>query len=390
MTRRRALLAVLAVAAVLRLAAVLLCDREVADVQRYRRVADHVLDVSWNPYQAPRLHPYPPVWFVWEAASGWLARHAGAPFAVVVKLPQVGAELALVALLALGALAWPAGTGAPAALDARAAWAYALHPVSVLVTAAHGQFDALAMLLVMLALSWSAQQRHDRSALALFAAVALKSFPVLLLPLFLLGRAPRAAARYALVCLGPLALLLLPFALHDFGALRRELLGYGGVADFGWIGVWRGLEWLRTGVLARADGVAWGGAMAASKLLFLAAYAALLLALATRRLRLGLGEAALAVLLAFLACYGALSAQYLLWVVPLGLAGLGREFLVYGAVAALGLLGFYPFLAPGAVFPRLDPSARAACGVVWVVGAASVLLASAVWLASLLRRGRRA
>jgi Glycosyltransferase family 87 len=386
MNPRRALLVVL-VAAALRLALVFLCDREVADVLRYRKVADHVLSVSWNPYQAPRLHPYPPVWFAWEAASGWLARQGALPFAVLVKLPQVMAELALVALLARGALAWPGGQGT---LGLRAAWVYALHPVSLLVTAAHGQFDALALLFVMLALSWSAQDRHDRSALALSAAVALKSFPALLLPLFLLGRGRTGAARYALLCLGPLALLLLPFALHDPGALWRELPGYGGVADFGWIGLWRGLAWLRHGVLPRAEAAAWGGLVLASKLLFLAAYAALLAALARGRLRLGLGDAALLVLLTFLVCYGALSAQYLLWVVPLGLARLDRELAVYSVLATLALLGFYPFLAPGVLFPRGAVPVRFACGALWVVGTGSVLLASAAWLGAVLRRGSRA
>jgi hypothetical protein len=239
----------------------------------------------------------------------------------------------------------------------------------------------------VLALAWSAQERPDRSALALSAAVALKSFPVLLLPLFLWRRPPAAAMRYALVCLLPVAILLLPFALHDLGALRRELLGYGGVADFGWIGVWRGLGWLRHGVLMRADAVEWSGMIALSKLLFLAAYASLLAAWGTRRLRLDLAEAALGVFLAFLVFYGALSAQYLLWPVVLGLRRVDRDFVVYGVLATIALLGFYPFLAPGVLFPRgAAPMARAAFGALWVVGAASVLLASAAWLWTLVRR----
>lgn len=373
--RRLALL--LAVAAVLRLAIVLACDREAGDVLRYRKVADHVLDVSWNPYQAPRLHPYPPVWFAWEAACGFLARHAGAPFAVLVKLPAVAAELVLIALLARGVL----GAGAASA------WAYALHPVSLMVTSAHGQFEALALLFVVLALAWHAQDRPDRSALALSAAVALKSFPVLLLPVFFWRRPPAAAARYAALCLGPVALLLLPFAVHDFAALRRELFGYGGVADFGWIGLWRGLLWLRSGVLPRAEAAHWAGAVLAAKLAFAAGYGLLLAGLLTRRVRLGLAEAALAVFLVFLVFYGALSAQYLLWVVPLGVARLDRELVVYSLVAGLALLGFYPFLAPGVLFPAGPPLPRAAFGALWVIGTGSVLLASAAWLAVRLRRG---
>ena len=89
-----------AAALVVRLAAILLSDRVVADILRYRLVGAHVLDVSWNPYQAARLYPYPPVWVWVEAACEWLARHSGLSFAVLVKLPVLTAELAIVALLA--------------------------------------------------------------------------------------------------------------------------------------------------------------------------------------------------------------------------------------------------------------------------------------------------
>ena len=64
--------------------------------------------MSWNPYQAPRLYPYPPVWMWVEAGSAWLARASGVSFALLVRLPVLAAELALVALLARLA-------GAPAA-----------------------------------------------------------------------------------------------------------------------------------------------------------------------------------------------------------------------------------------------------------------------------------
>src|SRR5881628_1447159 len=95
-------MAPLLAAAALRLIAITFSDREVADVLRYRKVADHVLDVSWNPYQAPRLYPYPPVWVWVETGSEWLARRTGWSFAILVKLPVLGADLAIVALLAAG------------------------------------------------------------------------------------------------------------------------------------------------------------------------------------------------------------------------------------------------------------------------------------------------
>jgi hypothetical protein len=368
---------VLAVAAVLRLAAVLTCDRLVADVLRYHRVGSHLLDVSWNPYTAPRLYPYPPVWMLVEGASEWLARHLGWSFAVIVKLPGVAADVLIVLLLAR----WGG------AFASRAAWLYALSPVAILITGAHGQFDALPLLGLLLALQQHTRGHQDRSALALAAGIALKSFPVLLLPVFW-ARLPDAAARarYTAFAVLPVAALLVPFAAADLGALRRELVGYGGIADFGWIGVLRGLQWLASGTLRRSLADQWPVAIPVSKLLFLAGYAGLLALMWRIRARLEATLAALVVLLAFSVLYGALSAQYLLWVVPLGCLLSPRTAVWHGVVTALGLVGFYEFLAPGVLWPapRLLPTSLAS--VLWVAGALGTLVVSAVWLVTSLRR----
>src|SRR4030095_16275709 len=55
----RGLAAPLAVAGALRLACLLATDRVAVDVLRYFKVGTHLLDVSWNPYLAPPLYPYP-------------------------------------------------------------------------------------------------------------------------------------------------------------------------------------------------------------------------------------------------------------------------------------------------------------------------------------------
>lgn len=383
MTSRARVALVLAVAGAFRLVPIVLADRVVADVQRYQRVATHVLDVSWNPYEAPRLYPYPPVWVWIEAGSEWLARRTGASFAILVKLPVLAADVAIVGLLA----AWGLRSGA----GLMPAWLYALHPVSVLVGAFHGQFDAVALVFVLLALLGLEAGRRDASALALAAAIALKSFPVLLLPVFLLapGMTMRARARFAVLAVLPVALLLVPYAVADYGALRRELFGYGGIADFGWIGFWRGLRLLHTGVLARSEAVHWGALVPVSKLLTVLAEAALFALMAGRRVRWPPPEACLAVLMAFLVCYGSLSAQYLLWVVPFGALRPDRFAAVHGVVSTMALLGFYSFLAPAVLYasPAAALLARPQAGVLWVVGTGSVLLASAAWLGDLLARG---
>ncbi len=371
----RAAAAPLVVALVLRLAALLACDRVVADVARYERVARHLLDVSWNPYATERLYPYPPPWAAAEAAALWLERRGVGSFAVNVKLPAVAADLGIVALLGRAASLGMAPGAAP--------WLYALHPVSVLVTGAHGQFDAIPLAFLLLAVLLAERGRAGASALALGAGIATKSFPVLALPFlaFAGGRSWRAACRYAVLALAPGAVLLAPFALADLEAVRRELFGYGGIADFGWAGVARGASWLATGELPRSEARFWPTASLVSKGVFLAAWAALALAVRARRLALDPRAAVLAVLLAFAASYGLQSAQYLLWVVPFALLQPGRAAAWHALCAAAGLVGFYLFLAPGVLVPvALEGAAREAAGWLWLAGAAATLVVCAVWL----------
>ena len=404
---RSALLGPVLLALALRLVAVVATDRVVADVERYQRVAGHLLDVSWNPYETKRLFPYPPPWAAAEATAEWLARRGVGSFPVNVKVPILAADLLLVALLAAAAGAGRASPLAP--------WLYAVHPVSLLVGGVHGQFDAIPLLFLLLATEALLRGRRDASALALAAAIGTKSFPVLALPFLAFGaRASwRSAARYAALALGPGALLLLPFAIADFGALRRELFAYGGIADFGWTGVLRGAEWLASGALPRSEARFWPVASLLSKALFLAAWAGLVFAVRSGRLRLGVERAILATMLAFSALYGLLSAQYMLWAVPFGLLWPGRPAdssspgetkllgmtgraepmsagaALHAAAATAGLVGFYLFLAPGVLFPvPLAGETALLAGRLWLGGAAATLAASCFWLATVVREGR--
>jgi len=372
---------VLAVALVLRLVPILFAGRVVADVLRYQKAASHVLDVSWNPYLAPRLYPYPPLWIWIEAGSEWLARATGLSFAVVVKLPVLLADLGIVTLLAC----WPLDSR----VGQRASWLFALHPVSILVTSFHGQFDSIMLFFVLLSLRFQQSGRFDASALSLSAAIATKSFPALLLPIFLTAQGVSRAFRYLLLATLPVLLLLLPYAVAGPAALAHELLGYGGVADFGWIGTWRALRWLATGALARSEAARWPAAIPAAKALFFVVYLAGLGALARRRLPWTPPQAALAVFLAFLTLYGAISAQYLLWPVPLGALLPSAWFAAYSLAATVALGGFYLFLAPGVLTAAtVGPLGPHPAGVAWACGTAAVLVASGAWLAALVRRGR--
>jgi len=374
--------AVLLALALRLLLALATADRVTADVLRYRKVADHLLDVSWNPYDTKRLYPYPPPWAAVEAAAGWAERRGLLPFALAVKLPVIAADLLVVAVL--GAMA-RAGRASPLS-----PWLYAAHPVSLLVGGVHGQFDAIPLALALVSVECLARGRRDASALALAGAIATKSFPVLLLPALAFDRGARlpSALRYATLALAPGAVLLLPFALADLSALARELFGYSGIADFGWAALARGREWLASGELPRSEARFWPLASSASKAVFLAAWAAALAAVRLGRLRLAADRLALLVLVAFVTLYGLLSAQYLLWVVPLGLARPGRTVAAYTAAATAGLAGFYLFLAPGVLAGPLADEALERAGRLWVAGAAATLVVAAAWLCALVREGR--
>jgi uncharacterized membrane protein len=381
----RAAAAPVLLALLLRLVPILVSDRVVVDVERYQRVGRHLLDVSPNPYETKRLYPYPPVWATVEAGAEWLSRLGVGSFPVDVKLPVLFADLLIViALVAAGR----AGRAPPAS-----AWLYAVHPVSILVTGFHGQFDAIALLFVLLALGALARGQRDASALLLAAAIGTKSFPVLLVPFLAFAGAAswRKATRFVILALAPVALLLLPFALADLPALRRELLGYSGIADFGWTGLVRGVTWLTTGDLARSEARFWPVASLASKVLYLAAWGALVLATRRGWLALTPARACLATFVAFNVFYGALSAQYLLWVVPLAVLWPGRALAAHAVAATAGLVGFYLFLAPGVLLPEpLGAASAQWAGRLWVAGTGATLTVSVVWLVGLLREGRAA
>jgi len=373
-------------ALLVRLAAVLAADRVVADVRIYQKVGERILAGALNPYEFPaRFYPYPPIWVWVEAGSEWLARNVPAVgFAVWVKLPVLAADVAIVALL----VHWGRRLG----FGTLPAWIYALHPVSILITGFHGQFDPIALFFSLLALYWHQQKRLDRSALALAMGIATKSFPVLLLPFFLVrSNSPRSALRFLLLATVPGALLLAPYAIDNLGALVRELFGYGGFADFGWIGLVRGLRWLATGELLRSEPPYWGVFIPIAKASFLLVYALLLLGSWKRWLHWTLPEAALGVFVAFVALYGSVSAQYLCWVLPIGVMFPRRLLAAHAAAGTIALVGFYSFLHPAVLYACDPPIAyeRDQAGLVWVIGVALVTATMLVWLVALVREGRR-
>lgn len=286
--------------------------------------------------------PYPPAYFPWISVSGALAGH-GLSFGFLVRVPSILADAALAWLVQdfLGS------RGAGARTRLLAAGLVALGPSFLVISGYHGQFDALAILPGVLAVSlWERREQWPSRALAAGVLIgvggALKSVPLLLLLALLPSvRSRREALTLLAAAALPLVLAFAPFAVA--GKLPSpHVLTYRGLPGAG------GLSLLAqpdlslatlgispTRLSAPSDAlVRYGGLLIGAGLLAVAAVGA----------RSRARALPLAVLL-WLAVYAFgvnFFFQYALWGLPFFLmAGYVREVLVVQAVLLPASLIFY-------------------------------------------------
>lgn len=179
------------------------------------------VDLGGNPY----LHA--PSWSGWpEDPFRALVNHPQIPtiypplvmtlFAAIAALFYDPLGIKLVFGLADAGLCW----GLATTLEGRrrstdAAWLYALHPLGAVEAAGSGHIDALALLLLVLAIrAWD--RRRDRGALWAALGAGVKLFPALILPTLL--RAPSWRRRLAWTALGLGVLLALSAPYWDAGS----------------------------------------------------------------------------------------------------------------------------------------------------------------------------
>ncbi len=322
---------VVLLALALRLVVVALTNGAGFDIVSYGIQAKSVLS-HHNIYTFTDRYPYPPVWVWVVGLLQWLANTAALPFGRLARFPGIAGDVCIVALLHR-----TKGT--------RAALFYALNPVSILITAGHGQFDGLVMAFVVAAwLLWDSPQRPHGAwaALALGGAIALKGYPVLLLPGLLIGAAShRQRALLIGLAVTPLLVSVLGYSAF-FGfepAMISRVLGYQSPAILGW-----GLpahKWLPQ--LATLLG---GPARIAVLLMPVA--------LALLKPQWPLTRHWLATLLGFYILAPGLSPQYLLWVLPLLAVVPLKKGLLYTTFATLALVFVYLWNFPSALPGGLD------------------------------------
>jgi hypothetical protein len=359
-TRMRWSLGLLFLTLVVRLVPAWALQAEAADIGAYHDLGRSVLRGD-NIYALGLFHysPYSQFLLAWAVriadATGW-------QFDFVVKLPSIlsdcGTSLLLFAVLAQG------GATRKSALFWSLAWA--LNPVAILSSAFHGNMMEILPVLILAAyyVFEAASRSDDRdlllplSALLLGIAIAVRPYPILLLPIFLFFARAREIPLFAFLALLPSALSSLPYFLHARQVFLREVLGYKGMTDFGWAAVIRAASYaLHDKKMFSFDQLA----VSDSQRLFLAAYVFFLLTLPFFRTS-SLGRALLCPPLLFLALYASVSAQYLIWVLPIALALRDRLSLLYTAAAAAAMVFFYSIYQHEVLygrFPSLLPDNRA-------------------------------
>ena len=189
-------------------------------------------------YLSNIAHPYFPLQLYWFTASYWLEEHAGLAFVFWLKVPSIFAETAITSLIYFALRR--RRTRGEAIFGS---WFYALNPITILVAAYQGQFDAIPLFLVVAA--WyvfefdiGRKWAFPLSALLLGVGILSKTWPVILLPIILLRLLGwKQRLRYVLISLAvPAAGILLFESLFpgSLASILRRSISAGAIS--GWWG----------------------------------------------------------------------------------------------------------------------------------------------------------
>ncbi|MGD0677576.1 MAG: glycosyltransferase family 87 protein [Polyangiaceae bacterium] len=184
-------------------------------------VADHGVPWMYPHVKAPNLFNHPPLMAYWARAALWLSNGTWTRFPIIFKLPWVAADIASGLLLHRIWL----DRGGPARAT-RALALYAVGLTGILISAHHGNTDALCAFLCLLAAYYGERGRHFSAGVSLGAALNVKLIPMLVVPAMILGRRPKRGTLHAIA---GLAIWIVPYVpllwlcRHDAYA---NLLGY--------------------------------------------------------------------------------------------------------------------------------------------------------------------
>jgi hypothetical protein len=307
-----------------------------SDVLAWEQLAQAFL--AGENFYATQLHNWPVLWIYFAASAELVHDATQVPFPILVKLPPIAADATIAFLLARKAL--------------RLGLAYAVSPISILITGYHGQFDALMLAPSFLAWTiWtegSGVKRLVASALSLGVGVWFKPVPLLLLPVFLprIGN-NRDRALFTLLSLAPATLGTLPYFVMWPEEVAANFLGYSSwFGQWGYPVVWMVVEYIRNGTIPwwlpdpNRVSIALRVIYTAGRFILVAALGFTWWWTMFHR-RATVLHGIIATFAAFYSATVGFGVQYLLWIVPFALAGRDRFIWPYTVASTLLLLVAY-------------------------------------------------
>jgi hypothetical protein len=148
------------------------------DLESYAIVSKHVLALE-NVYTSPDAagrHPYLPLQLYWIGFASWFSSRTNLPFDSMVRLSPIVFDV-LISLGIFYILQSYKGTINPFL----GSLLYGINPLSVYVSAYHGQFDALPMFCILLGL-YQGGKSATKTGFWLSLGILVKSWPILAFP----------------------------------------------------------------------------------------------------------------------------------------------------------------------------------------------------------------
>ena len=349
---RMQILIIIILVVIIRLGLAWIFGAEVADISNYHRAAD-IIGRGDNIYTEQGIFPYTPIAMFMPYWCLILAQFLQLPYHFIIKWPTILADLGVALLLWKHVLA--KGSGKRAFLIGLA---YAINPVSILITAFHGSnaiiqifFSLFAYILLM---EGADKRYYILSALSLGIAIGFRGFPVLFVPFFLfkIRLDWKRKAYYLVLAALPSVVTLAPFLIANFQSVWRELFSYSGLTDYGWIAAARSF-WFIVSNNMYLPGTMGDDLLNGSKWVFLLLYILYVVYFWRKSTRFSLLSGILGTILLFFGIYGGISSQYLVWIIPFALLSGSAWEKYFTWSATIALIGFYLFYFPTILFGNL-------------------------------------
>jgi Gpi18-like mannosyltransferase len=204
------------------------------DVASWEIVGEALLQ-GQNPYQYTHFLRWPPLWMITIFAVKHLSLSLHLDFATLIKIPPIIADVAISVVIYY----YFANKRRARSKGRLYAVLYAVNPISILIVAVHGQFDSIPVLFLLSSLYFLERSRGatDLSIAAMLLSLAIfaKTWPLLLVPLFV-AHAPGRKARMAFLAISLLPCLVSVATLYALTPtdIYFKVVRYAGIS--GWWG----------------------------------------------------------------------------------------------------------------------------------------------------------